>query len=289
MTEEKKYNDFGKGPEGIARTVVFMIVAIVIVSSFALPVLASVGERSGTINNNGVRMSNLNDYDWQSIWDSFDEGTADFRLTSFGLGIRGQIDGEYVTKYLTEYDEFDLSYPIIMYHNVQPYQAYVLTRNTETNRYITTSYFEQTSSVVTIFWDPHEWGYYDFWFQDPEGKYVMNTGGMSYNEGDSVLGFYVGVGEAINFTLSDTWWCNGGSWFNVTPDIDSSEKDGYTTLENVSYGGTDCQYYIGPLSATKSYNILEGTQVGAMIGLIPTLMIIGVILYLARNLRRSDR
>ncbi len=287
MTEEKKYNDFGKGPEDIARTVVFMIVAVVIISSFALPVLASVGERSGSIYNDGVRVSEITELRYEEKMEEFGSG-ATLVLSAYGLDII-DINGVKPAVNLISSDDYNTDYPIAFTHtNTMNSNIWEWTFDQETKKTTSISRTQTTTASTHILSFPEN----GMWIQNPNGEHILSTGPIYANNPTSVIGYRIENGLILAADTESAYLATGTgglptvSQGTSTADMQSGD---YTTIDSISFENITCTYYIGPISATYTSNILEGTQVDAMIGLIPTLMIIGVILYLARNLRRSDR
>lgn len=287
MTEEKKYNDFGKGPEDIARTVVFMIVAVVIISSFALPVLASVGERSESIYNDGVRVSEITELGYAEKMEEFGDG-ARLALSASGLNII-DINGIKPSVNLISSEDYDTDYPIgFTYTNTMNANIWEWTFDPETQKNTLISRLQTITASTHIISSPEN----GMWIQNPNGEHILSTGPIYANDPTSVIGYRIENGLVLAANTESAYLATGTGGLPTvsqgTSTVDMQSGD-YTTINSISFENTTCAYYIGPISATYSSNILEGTQVGAMIGLIPTLMIIGVILYLARNLRRSDR
>ena len=72
-------------------------------------------------------------------------------------------------------------------------------------------------------------------------------------------------------------------------DIDRA-GDGYH-ITSIEYNDQDCDFFIGPhYEDTYTESILDDVpQIGAMIGIIPLLIIIGIIVYVARNMTVSRR
>ena len=293
MDDREEYST-PANPEGIAKIIVFALVSMIVITSVALPVLASVGERTGTESNTGVRMSCLTPEDWEDMIEIYDDSPVPtLRLTGIGLYISGRINGVSEFTYLVHSENYNTSYPIAFeyIHENSQYnhneRMYVL--DTDTNRY-TCTYYSQTTTGSSYQINPPvtEISTSELWYQDPNGSYIMNTGDMNISSG-SVLGIHIEVGKVLVADLERAKYVVSNVPEYGDSTVDKTSHGGYETIESISYSGTDCTYYIGPINYTVSENVLEGTPMGAMIGIIPTLMIIGIVVFIAKSVRRSDR
>ena len=74
------------------------------------------------------------------------------------------------------------------------------------------------------------------------------------------------------------------------PEIDAGEVGNGYHVNDITFNGVDCDYYIGPkYTDTYTENELDGTIVQSLIGIIPLLMIIGIVVFIARSRTMSDR
>lgn len=293
MDDREEYST-PANPEGIAKIIVFALVSMIVITSVALPVLASVGERTGTESNTGVRMSCLTPEDWEDMIEIYDDSPAPtIRLGGLGLYISGRINGVSEVTYLIRFEDYNTSYPIafeyihenLQYvHNEKMYEL-----DADTNKY-TCTYYSQTTTASVYQINPPitEISTSELWYQDPNGSYIMNTGDMNISSG-SVLGIHIEQGKVLVADLERAKYVVSNVPEYGDSTVDKTSHDGYETIESISYSGTDCTYYIGPIDYTVSENVLEGTPIGAMIGIIPTLMIIGIVVFIAKSVRRSDR
>lgn len=78
---------------------------------------------------------------------------------------------------------------------------------------------------------------------------------------------------------------------NGPPAIESepTEQGGYR-IDDISYNGEDCTYIIAPqYTETNTENDLDGTLIKTLIGLLPILMILGIVVYVSRRMRVTPR
>lgn len=294
MMDEREEYSTPANPEGIAKIIVFALVSMIVITSVALPVLASIGERNGTESNTGVKMSCLTPEIWEDMIEKYDDSPAPtLRLTGIGLYISGRINGVSEFTYLVHSEDYNTSYPIAFdyihensqyNHNERMYEL-----DTDTNKYTCISYGQTTTASSYQINPPvTEISSSEMWYQDPDGSYIMNTGDMNISSG-SVLGIHIEQGKVLVADLERAKYVVSSVPEYGDSTVDKASHGGYETIESISYSGTDCTYYIGPIEYTVSENVLEGTPIGAMIGIIPTLMIIGIVVYIAKSVRRSDR
>ena len=59
MEQEDDFGNMGSGPSGAVKTIIFIMVAVLIITTVAIPILASVGEVTTTHKNDGVRVSDV--------------------------------------------------------------------------------------------------------------------------------------------------------------------------------------------------------------------------------------
>lgn len=286
MSDEKKYNDFTKGPENVAKVIVFALVAIVLITSFALPVLASVGERSATMTNTGVRVSEITELGYEEKMEEFGDG-ATLVLSVHGLDIM-DIHGVKPAVNLISSEDYDTDYPIAFTHtNTMNANIWKWTFDPETHKTTSISISQTSTASTHILSFPN-----GMWIQDPNGKHILSTGPVYASDPSSVIGYRIENGLVLAADTESAYLATGTGYpptvsqGATTADMRSGD---YYTINSISYENTTCAYYIGPISTTYSTNILEGTPVGAMIGTIPALILIGLVLYVARSMGRSDR
>lgn len=287
MTDEKKYKDFTKGPENVAKVIVFALVAIVLITSFALPVLASVGERDATVTNTGVRVSEITELGYAEKMEEFGDG-ATLVLSTYGLSII-DINGVKPSVNLISSDDYNTDYPIAFtYTNTMNANIHEWTFDPETHKTTSISRLQTISASTYILTFPEE----GMWIQNPNGKHILSAGPVYASDPSSVIGYHIENGLVLAADTESAYLATGTEYTPTvsqgasTADMRSGD---YYTINSISYENTTCAYYIGPISATYSSNILEGTPVGAMIGTIPALILIGLVLYVARSMGRSDR
>lgn len=301
MDEKDEYNT-PNTPDNIAKIVVFAIIGLIVVTSVALPILAGLGIENHTVDNNGVRVSRMTAEKWDSLISQYDDSTAvTLSLSSsMGMYLTGRINGVWSNEYLVSMDDFDYRYPIwIKYSfgsslNVGLNGEKVISYDMNISRFTMTSLI-QTSNFDMISEELSNVNLdtLHFWYQDPEGDHVMNTGNMNIIS-DPVEGFRMSLGSLVVSDTTQAKYTTVESEHITneefgTPIIEKESHANYTTIESMSFRGVVCQYYIGPISYSYTEDTLANTPIGTMIGIIPLLMIIGVVLFVVKQFKRSDR
>ncbi|MBQ1293233.1 MAG: hypothetical protein IIY21_04300 [Clostridiales bacterium] len=284
--EDDNFQDM-RSVEGIAKTIMFCLIAMIMITSFALPIIASVGERTVDLDNTGVRVSSFNEIGWEDAMDTFSPG-AYMYIGSGGLAIYGMKDGAYTTEWLIN-APVDTRYPEAIIFTNNTSELTVLNYNEDSNNYTQITRRATTTVGAYTLNFPES---INLWIQDPNGKHILNTGNMYTMNPSDVTGYHVSTGLTMISNTSTTKVCTGTSMVATESIVNSEtsmDSGDYYTIHDISYNNIDCDYYVGPLNVYHRENILEGTQVGAMIGMIPMLMLIGIVVFVARSLNRSDR
>lgn len=293
MNDEKKHNDVGKGPENIAKVVIFAIVAIVMITSFVLPTITAVGERTDVITNEGVKVSSINQDTWDDMTSDY-SSTPYIHLSNEGIYLLGYVNGVSTKRFLVHTENYDTSYPV-MFIGLKTTQQDSITYDPIRGWYISTTAIQGEIDLgpsmqfnpVYRFTDGGE-----IWYQDPNGTRLMTKDSLIYPDGESdIFGINVEYGVSLYADLDTALvFVSGSGTSTGASDVESVDHDGYKELNSISYLGHECEYYFGSSQGyTYTYNILDGTQVGSLIGTIPVLIIIGLVLHVARTMKRSDR
>lgn len=287
MAEEDDYNNLTGGSQSVIKVIVFALVSIIFINSFVLPVIASVGESTETEYNTGVRVSEISELGYEEQMEEFGENAA-LALTSKGLSI---IDtgGTSQPIVLISIDNFDPTYPIAIINAGKdfPYKYNMMTYtyNVDTHKYVYTSYYTSGTTLVAYLYNPEN----GVWIQDPNGKHILTDDEIHTNDLSEITGYGVSYQQNVIYANTEQAFvqASGIPWGEVTPTVDVDTGE-YDTVNSISYQNITCDYYIGPLYATYTTNTLEGTPVGELINTIPTLIIIGVVLYIIRSIKRNE-
>ena len=302
MEQEDDFGNMGSGPSGAVKTIIFIMVAVLIITTVAIPILASVGEVTTTHKNDGVRVSDV----FEKYADFMAEGVeyhGELLLKPTEVRLCNDAnDPDSGRMTILNTSDIDQNYPVIFIWNywttasVYSMDYYTFDENGWT-RYDAGSSYSVTQlgtnvgeSIFTA-----ERGH--MFIQDPNGKYILTNGTVEYDATAENP-------DLVGMTISQTaqLWCIGTSaylksWASTnygpaqvgTADLVASENDGIMTVSKMSFNGTDTTYLIGPLGYTTTENIIDGSIIGTLLGIIPLLMIVGVVIYVVGRMNVSDR
>lgn len=301
MDEKEDYN-MPNTPDNIVKIVVFAIIGLIVVSSVALPILAGLGIENHTESNDGAKVTRMTQEKWDDITAKYDNpANVSMNITAnTGIYIGGFINGEYKMEYLAHIEDFNPSYPVLVKYSFEP-SEYIsssaeetLTYSPDTQKFTTTTRTQTISSSGTSFlMDDIDLDEISFWYQTPDGDRIINMGDMSIN-GEWIEGFRIDIGSIVVADLQQAKYYDGsigdyGRTEYGSPSIERESHGDYSTIESLSYHGIACQYYIGPITYSYTENTLENTPIGTMIGVIPVLMIMGLVIFVVRQFNKSDR
>lgn len=304
--EDEDRNIEINGPNGIVKVVIFTMIAITIITSVVIPVLASAGIQNETLYNEGPRVGFLDssgDMDDKPFIDDkmedrfAPEPTPQYLLSSEGFSIYGLLEetNEMGSILLIPMSEFDTSYPMMVKGSLSyPRDSVTYTFNSNTGKFTTVALDHTTvSDTVQIDWRE------EYIVQYKSGEHVMSRGDMMMQKRDGPDMIYpagIYVSEGLSF------YCDGGMAIIVTYsggettqtygscDAEVSDEGEYLIMESYSYNGTECMWYFGDRYVVHEINILDDKpQINALIGVIPILILIGVVLFVARSMSKSDR
>lgn len=266
----------------------FAMVAVIIISSVALPMLASVGETTATYSNSGTRMSYANDT-YSELLTSYDTDTAEIKCNSTGMYIGGKVSGVYQETMILSADKYVKGVPLLMIvSNVT--NGWFLEYTGNTPYLFTHTFAPGTTNNVTMFnlsIFPEEDSIY---VQDPEGDLHMEKNGGYYPDLDDVYGFSYGTDRYLQ-VVGTTAKLRTDTVTTGTADVEYDEVGEGYHVTGIEFGGYECDYMICPdYTVTVESNMLDGWgPVRAMIGVIPVMIIIGAILVVVRRSGMSDR
>lgn len=286
-----------RGPNGIVRIVIFALVGMIMVTTVAIPILATVGERTSTEYNEGIRMSCPQEH-LSEIFNTADVNNLYINLSSQSMRITYYIGDDFYMETLLASDDLveGIAYiivdPIVYEYNSDAI-IYGVYDGTSISRYTVDMDQQPPNSFpcYDIAYNPSpEPVLKDWWIfiQDPDGDYVLTDDGVHSSDSD-----------VMSFTPSDDLciWTDGTEGYEYVWNNDTCTKTTGTadiTSENgivdtVTFDGRESQYLIGPYSYQVTENILDGTPIGTMIGMIPLLMVVGIVLFIANRSKLSDR
>lgn len=293
MTDDDRYDNLTGGTHSVIKIIIFSLIAIIIINSFVLPVIASIGERTETTLNDGVRVSSINLASWTEMTSGYGPAAPYLMMSDQGIAIRGYVDGVLTNRYLVHAEDYQDAYPIMILR-VGTTQQDIYSYDSSRSWYVSTSAINgvvdigpnlQLNPISSLSDDA------EIWYQDPKGDKVMTRDPLVFsNDNERIFGLKVEYGVSLYATMDDAiLLTNENGTSRGPPTVDATEHDGYTELRDISYGGYDCEYYFGPLVGyVRTYNILDGTAVGSLINTIPMLMIVGLVIYVVRAIRNDD-
>lgn len=278
--DDDRYNGFGSGPNAIIKIIIFALVGMIVITSVALPVLAAVGERTVTYSNSGIRMINVwEEYD--SLLSGYDSETTEIIWNSEGIWLGGEISGSENRVLILPKDELVIGPAIIIQSGGS---GWLVEYNGENYTFtVPGNSFTQDSGILNIFSDDSVYS------QDPSGGLILSDKMYAENLSD-VIGFTMTPYMLWVKNTAATLYVTGEGLSYGFADFDSDEIDDFYKIEGISYNDYDCQYIIGEeFSYTDTEDMLAGTNIRGIISTIPLLMIIGIVVFVARNMRGSDR
>lgn len=274
--------------ERIVRTTMFAMVAVIIISSVALPMLASVGETTTVYTNSGTRMTYANDT-YSELLASYDTDTAEIKCNSEGVYFGGEVSGVYQETIILSADDYAKGVPLFMIvSNVT--NGWFLEYTGESPYLFTYTFAPGTTSDVTTFVVsiyPEEDNIY---VQDPEGDLHIEKNGGYYPDLDDVYGFSYGTDRYLQ-VIGTTAKLRTDTVTTGAADVEYDEVGEGYHVTSIEFDGYGCDYMICPdYTVTVKGNVLDGWgPVRAMIGVIPVMIIIGAILVVVRRSGMSDR
>ena len=281
----------GSGTNNLIKIILFAIVGMVIITSVAIPVLAQLGTNTTTYSNNGAKMTDIYDEYAAEISD----GYTVLKFESQGVYLVDSSDPTARILILKKSD-FVSGYPLFIAKSLStPYMQVIEYANGQYIKYDSGAYPGDTQETGI----PAS-GYVSY-IQDKAGKKVVCQTPLYYESISNVIGFgyyYTNISESIARVYSDglsgSYYTystgDGQAYGSETSVADYTEMEDFNRLNGLSCHDLECMYYItDPVSYQITENVLEGTTAGALIGMIPMLFIIGIVVYIARNMRGSDR
>lgn len=303
MDEDDMTTGLSKGPTGMIRLVIFLTVAVILVSTIAVPMIANAGEYSKNIDNEGAKYTYVTDDYFKGVSKEFyNAENVRMVLNQDGFGLTGTKDGVAYTKIVLSVEDYETAYPIIVngFEN-NTTAGMIYSYDDSTKKYTITS-ISATSTVDEVYVDYIIVGMttYRMLVQDPHGALMISAGPVKVQNNENntygVLGFTIAVGKILYCTdgaqgaylatktgISDPVITTGTPLYNI------SEGDQWSTINSISYSGNICTWYLCAPYVTESDNYIDGTTISTLISIIPLLIIAGIIIYVVSRLNASDR
>lgn len=282
MIDEKKERPV----ERIVKTTMFAMVALVVITSVALPIFATIGTTTVTLSNDGPGMSYVNEK-YADLWGTYDTDTAEIKCNTTGLYLSGEISGVRQETMLLSSDRYVKDIPLILIVT-SGYTGYILTYTG--NQIAFSSLYAPNGPqnnvsqfILDVFEDD------DIYVQDPDGRLHLEKDEGYYSELSEVLGFSYGLDRFMQVDGS-TAKLRTDVLRTGTADVGYDEIGGGYRVTGAEYGGYDCQYYLCPdFKTAEEKDLLGSGPVRNMIGMIPVLIMIGAILMVVKRTGMSDR
>ena len=291
MKDDDDRQTIGNATNNTIKLIIFAMVGLLVITSVALPILAQVGITTTTYSNNGAKVTDIYDEYGTEISD----GYTVLKFESQGVYLVDSSDPTARILILKKSD-FVSGYPLFIAKSIS-------SPNMQVIEYANGQYIKYDSGAYPG--DTQETGIpatgYVSYIQDKAGKKVICQTPLYYEDINNVIGFgyyYTNISDArarvYSNGLSGSYYTystgDGQAYGSETSVADYTEIEDFNRLNGLSCHDLECMYYItDPVSYQTTENMLEGTTVGALIGMIPMLFIIGIVVYIARNMRGSDR
>lgn len=181
------YDDQEKsGVMRIVKVIIFAMVGLILITSLAVPVLTSIGNRETTLTNTGVPFSDISG-NYAEVMQGYDTGSMNIVWNSTGVFLTGTISGISHTNKLVDRNEFIAGNPLIIIHPSSGYSniivEYTQPASTFTKYESGGDMITQTSGVQAISIGDQ------IYVQDPNGTLVLSKNGVYCTDPSQVVGF----------------------------------------------------------------------------------------------------
>ena len=299
MEEENNGGALNSNMNGLLKIAIFSMVAVIIVATVAVPILANVGSYTKSEYNDGARIDFADADYFSGIIDEFSSAeNVRMILNQDGFGLTGLIDAQPYTKIVLPVSKYDTRYPIVINGVGDSQYGMIYYYDTTTQKYTVTSILG--SSEV-------EWTYVDpiayptdlpVWAQTSNGTKVITSEPLKFKTEEDRMGSFGLTMQEGKILIADTYShaylaTKDGSDPTVTtigePTVSITDGTDWDTINSISFSGSTCQYLIGVPSVSSSGNYIDGTQIGTLISIIPILIIAGIIVAIIKGKSMSDR
>lgn len=299
---------------GLVKVILFSMVGIILITSFALPIFSSIISMERQVNewNDGVRVDTIDFEKAKQIAGEPIGNSVSLILDSEGINLQYYSTTDHTTKQtlLASIDSLNTDYPVAF--QIPPYDASI---NNLSSMAIATfsapnytyasadsilTYHTITITVKSAYIDA------SVYYQSPNGNQMLTEGSINDTDGE-VIGFDVvyddfglrvisDVADCLHKvytpSIDDYVWTRDSTTPNISTETITTAYGAYQHISGISAtvdGKTyNCKYFIGDLYVTESEKNLTGT-LSSLIGIIPILLIIGIVMYVVRNMNISDR
>lgn len=279
--------DISEDSPKTVRYIIFIAVAVLIVSAIAVPVIASTGVYTKTYTNEGARCSSvLDDYSTE-ISNGYDK----IEFDSEGIYLTKTLDPDAEPITLLTVAEYVSGFPLYVMKGQNDYM-WVLEYNGNGTY---TNYDSNVSTVTEGYAGSINTTFFCF-IQNPNGDRIMTPDGIYYTSISDVFGVgYHYTNESRTTIFCEgmrAWWSYGGGNFGTEGEtvlVSEDVPEGYYA-ESMSYEDIYCTYYIGyPFFSEESATIFDNMPyLGALISAIPLIIIAGIILRIVKNRSEND-
>ena len=318
---KKDDDDVMNSTSNVVKTVVFFIVAIVVVTSLAIPVLANVGTR--TITEDRVNTATNYGESWEYLSDvkeEFPDATY-INFTASGITLSNGstetiiVSGGELDASSTRPIALFFYYDAFQHSNVWGYFTFEFTTVPgygDSYAYVEHQIMEDMTEWFVAYYPYGQYYGHSTHIESNGSYYIQNDDGR-YIRTNHVFDFLTGQeNKLVSYTMneeSDVVWVSDliarykvGS-DGVYQSMNTAQADYQSTVyeEGISRSngatvqGAYVEYTIAPREVSYEYtytettNILDGTIIQPLIGMIPLLLLIGVVLAVAKKMRMTDR
>ena len=198
----EEYDDQEKGAIGrIIKVIIFVMVGIILVTSIAVPVLTTVGDRETTLTNTGVPFSNITEKYTEKLH-GYDSGTIEITWGDTGVFISGKQSGVTHSEKILDKKDYKTGFPLIMIHPTSGYTNIIV----EYIKPTFTKYESGGERVIQSAGSQSISANDSIYVQDPDGTLVLSKEGVYCSDPSQVIGFgydYNPVTGASRFIWSD--------------------------------------------------------------------------------------
>lgn len=186
----------------IVRIVIFSMVAIIIITSVAVPMFATIGNTTTTLTNTGVSVTDIGE-EYQTEISSFDNGSTEIMWNQNGVYLIGERLGAPVTYKILDKKDYRNGYPLVIIHPTHGYDNMILehTNSSYTKILSGTSVTSQTQGSQSFTQGDK------VFIQDPHGKLIMSKDGLYCSDPNSIYG--VGYVYDPSNTTNKFLWTSG--------------------------------------------------------------------------------
>lgn len=168
----------------IVTTIVFTMVAMIIVTSVALPLISTIGDRTETLTNTGATFTEITDTD---EFRRYDSGSVNVVWNGNEVSLSGTISGVAHTDKILDKKDYNKDYPLILIHHTSGYMDTIVTYTQAPTAF--TKFESGGSQIAQANGSESIAGNDSVYIQDPKGTLVMSKDGAYCSDPSQVVGF----------------------------------------------------------------------------------------------------